>query len=294
MEDNQKQSLFDYTLFITGQCNSNCVMCPSPDSTRRNGVVRSVEDLLAEVECIPDDTEHITVTGGEPTLIGNGFFKIMQALNTRFPDMPVLYLTNARAFSVPSFGQAFAEQAKNIDTVAVPIHAHSAEAHDLITRSEGSFVQTIGGLKTLASSRANIEIRIVVSNLNLNELLETVNIVLRDAPRVNVLNFIALEMTGNAARNKADVWVGYREAFDAVKPCIQTLLEHGITVHLYNWPLCTVKRSHWNLVQKSISDYKVRFEGVCMECMAKELCGGQFAANAVGGYDSLSPIGVES
>ena len=59
---------------------------------------------------------------------------------------------------------------------------------------------------------------------------------------------MAMEMTGNAHKNADTLWVPYRESFQFVKKGIDKLIESGIDVKLYNYPLCTVDRGYWMLL----------------------------------------------
>jgi His-Xaa-Ser system radical SAM maturase HxsC len=266
-------------------------MCPSPEYARRKNDARSYSEIEEEVLNMPDNIKHITVTGGEPTLLGKNFFSLMASLSERQRLVPVLYLTNGRAFASYEYGRLFVANSRESDTVAIPIHASNSALHDRIAQVEGSFAQTVKGLKNIALSKACIEIRIVVSKLNAYDVKQIVQLIVGDLPRVTVVNFIALEMTGNAAKNKDDLWIGYEKAFVAVKPGIELLLKGKIEVNLYNWPLCAVERGYWGMAKQSISSYKVRFAQECEFCSVREICGGEFASNRFGNYFAVKPVG---
>ena len=59
----------DNYFFVTGKCNSNCVMCPSPEATRKNGEVNRAEKLIEIAKHIPVNVNHLTITGGELMMI---------------------------------------------------------------------------------------------------------------------------------------------------------------------------------------------------------------------------------
>ena len=67
----------DNYFFVTGKCNSNCIMCPSPDYTRKNGDETNIENLITLAKHIPSDSPHLTITGGEPFLSGEEIFKFI-------------------------------------------------------------------------------------------------------------------------------------------------------------------------------------------------------------------------
>lgn len=105
------------------------------------------------------------------------------------------------------------------------------------------------------------------------------------------VNVMATEMCGAAAANKELVWMDYAECFQHLKSAIQILIENQIDVRLYNFPLCKVERSYWQLCEQSISDYKIRFSPECMDCSVKALCGGVFGTTLALTKMKLEPIG---
>ena len=59
-------------IFVTNKCNSNCIMCPMSESSRRKNNPEHIEELKAYIRELPKDVEYINVTGGEPTLLIGG------------------------------------------------------------------------------------------------------------------------------------------------------------------------------------------------------------------------------
>ena len=55
-------------IFVTNKCNSNCIMCPMSEGSRRKNNPEHIEELKAYIRELPKDVEYINVTGGEPTL----------------------------------------------------------------------------------------------------------------------------------------------------------------------------------------------------------------------------------
>ena len=53
---------------VTGlACNTNCVMCPVSESSRRHAQLTPVDELKMQLRYFGTDIPHITITGGEPT-----------------------------------------------------------------------------------------------------------------------------------------------------------------------------------------------------------------------------------
>lgn len=284
----------DNGIVVTNKCNSNCIMCPSSESSRRNCYDTNVDDLLRLVRHFPSDVKHITVTGGEPFLIGASMFTLLDALKNKFRETEFLLLTNGRIFSSALYCKKLKETIPEKTVIGIPIHGSTQNTHDAITRSPGSFLQTIDGIKNLLTLGIHVELRIVVSKLNYQEITDICSLFVRDFPSVLRVEIMGLEMLGNAAVNKDNVWITYQDAFDASMQGIELLIRNGIDVGLYNFPLCTVDKNFWPIYKKSISDYKVRYAPQCEECDYKKGCGGIFAGTYKLAKDNVIPLRMDS
>lgn len=84
-------------LMMTIRCNSNCVMCPISEGARRSDERGYFEWLLTLIEFLPETLEHICITGGEPTLIGDKLFVVLDKLVNKFRNAEFQFLTNGRS-----------------------------------------------------------------------------------------------------------------------------------------------------------------------------------------------------
>lgn len=280
----------DNYFFITGKCNSNCIMCPSPEHSRRTSEPPRLADLLELAKHIPSDVSHMTITGGEPFLMGEQIFKFLQYLKGRFAGTEFLFLTNGRIFAIDKYFQWFCENAPCNSIVAIPLHGSCAKVHDSITRADGSFTQTKIGIKRLLKNRFPVEIRLVVSKINVQDFDNIARLIIKEFKSVEYVSIIAMEMTGTARTNLEKVWIPYKKSFSCIADAVRMLVENGIDVKLYNFPLCTVEKSFWMLCEKSISDNKVRFAEGCDVCRYKSACSGVFAGTLQLERDELRPI----
>lgn len=266
----------DNMLFITSKCNSNCIMCPSSNHARKNGELPTTYEFLNIIDHIPSDAKHITITGGEPFMIGDGLFEVFAYLRSKLNRSNFLLLTNGRAFAIDGYPERFTENMPSQIKVAIPIHGHTSALHDAISRSEDSFIQTCIGIRELLKRGVQIELRIVVSALNINYLMDIANFIISEFSGAYCVNFIGLEMLGNAAVNEKIVWIPYRKSFDFMKEAIDLLIYNAIDVGIYNYPLCTIPPAYWPLCQCSISGYKITYNEKCDGCDVRSLCGGIF------------------
>lgn len=266
----------DNAIVVTNQCNSNCIMCPDSDAVRNTKENPDIKKLLEQIICIPDDTKHITITGGEPGLLKENLLKLLEECKKYLPNTEFLILTNGRVFSNTDFTNKLEESIPNNTRIAIPIYAANEDLHDEITRVKGSFRQAVVGIKKLIEKNIDVEIRVVVLKKNYKYLEKIANFIVKELPEVKMVNIMALEMTGNAYKNREQVWINFGEVKEYLyKACI-TIIKSGIITNLYNFPLCNLDERLYSVAHRSITDYKIRYKEKCEECRAKENCGGFF------------------
>lgn len=269
-------SSLDNAIFITNRCNSNCIMCPTSNQVRRHSEIAAITNLLKLCYQIPSDAAHLTITGGEPFLLRDDLFVLLQYLKMHKNHIEYLLLTNGRALGDSSYFKKFCATVPDNLLIGIPLHGYDATTHDRITRSPGSFDQTYQALKHLATTAIKVELRIVVSLLNLESIEAISCLIIKELAHVHVVTFIGLEMLGNARLNQEEVWLDYRSSFGAVTGAIDKLINAGINVVIYNYPLCCVPERYWSICHKSISPEKVRYLDECGMCTKKDYCGGMF------------------
>lgn len=266
----------DNAIVVINQCNSNCIMCPDADSIRNTKENPSIKKILEHIRCIPDDTEHITITGGEPGILKENLITILKECKEYLPNTDFLLLSNGRVFSNTEFADKIKENIPLNTRIAIPVYSDSEEIHDQITRAKGSFKQTIIGIKKLLERNIDVEIRIVVLKKNYNYLENIAKFIVKEIPKVKMVNIMALEMTGNAYKNREKVWIGFEKVSKNIHQACLILLKAGIITNLYNFPLCNIDQSLFSIAHKSITDYKIKYKEECNKCKVKEKCGGFF------------------
>lgn len=280
----------DACLFITGHCNSNCIMCPSSDFERRRSEAISLEWFRQYFTLLPTDVGHITITGGEPTLNTTLFFDVMDMVADKFSDAETLLLTNGRSFAAKNMVDRLVAHCPQYLRIAIPIHGPTPELHDKITRASGSFKETCMGIRKLLNEGIAIELRVVISKLNYSVLTEIADFIVDRFPSALVVNFIGLETRGSCAVNFNNVYVDLPIAAQAAIPAIDRLASAGVDAALYNFPLCSVDRGYWSVCKNSITPSKIRFPAGCDSCEAKISCGGFFNSTLSLAKPKIKPI----
>ena len=266
----------ELVFFMTEKCNSNCIMCPISEGTRKRGNAINEEEFVSLINNIDNSIEHIDITGGEPLLEWEKVIALMQYLNENYPSIPVQILTNGRLMCMKSIQTALRSVINERYLFTVPVHGPTSKVHDFISSSPGSFMETLEGLRFLSEANARTEIRIVGSRLNADRITETCKMISSMRLRNSIINIVAMEMTGSAAVNRELIWIDYRELFTKIEEGIIDLIRRGFDVELYNFPLCALPQYVWPLAKNSISIEKIRYSEECNHCNVRNACGGMF------------------
>ncbi len=262
-------------LFFTERCNSNCLMCSQPPKDR-DDVAHFVRINLDLIDLIDVSPEYLGITGGEPTLLGEGLFTILSALRVKLPATDVHMLTNGRLFAWAEFTRRFAAIGHPRLTLGIPLYSDDPVTHDYVVQAKHAFDQTVLGLHALARWRQRIEIRVVLHQVTIPRLPQLARYIYRNFPFVTHVALMGLEPTGYTPRNREKLWIDPIDYQDRLEQAVEVLSAGGMNVSLYNLQLCLLRRSLWKFARKSISDWKTIYLPECQACSKLEECGGLF------------------
>lgn len=285
----REQSTHNF-LFLTERCNSNCLMCSQPpkdhDDTQYFYEVNSaLIPLIRKESC-----ESIGITGGEPTLLGDYFYSLIEQLKSNLPNTFVQCLTNGRTFAWPET----AEKLHTIDhsglLLAIPLYSDIAEIHDYVVQAKGAFYQTVNGIYNLARYNQRIEIRVVLHKITIPRLQKLAQFIYKNMPFVEHIALMGLEMEGYTPFNIDKLWIDPYDYQEQLKETVLFLNDFGMNVSIYNIPLCLLPEELWCFSQKSISDWKNIYFDACNSCDKLEECGGMFKSSVKKHSDYIKPF----
>ena len=269
------------TIFIGGVCNSNCIMCPYTEHFRLNSRLESFDTLKNFVDDMRPNAEYVCITGGEPTLLRDDFLRLVELCKKHFTRALLHILTNGRTFAYKDFLDDFRKVRPYKTLLGIPIHADNSGLHDYISQAGGSFDETLRGLDNLYSAGEHIELRIVTSKLNRENLPALAAMIAKRYPHCRHVCLMGLEMMGNAMINRDKVWCSYGELWPFVRKAAYILLMNGVETELYNYPLCIVEHDLQPIYRKSITPSKIEYLPECETCRRKHECGGFFRTTKI-------------
>ena len=277
-------------LFATQRCNSFCLMCSQPPVDRDDS--EQIRINLETIRLIEPPLSHLGITGGEPTLLGEGLLQILSELRAHLPETNIHMLTNGRRFAWPRFVDAFMAVAHPRLTVCVPLYSDNAPEHDYVVQARGAFDQTIQGLHRLARYQQPVEIRVVLHKLTIPRLNDLAHFIYRNLPFASHIALMGLEITGFTRPNLNKLWIDPYEYQTELERAVEYLAIRGMNVSVYNHPLCLLPGNLWKFARRSISDWKNVYFEVCEDCGVRQQCGGFFMSAERKHSEHLHALGV--
>jgi len=283
---------FYNTILATERCNSNCLMCSQPPKDK-NDVPTLFEIYSKVIPLIPKDCFELTISGGEPTLMGEYFFNLVEQITVELPNTELHILTNGRTFAWEHMAERIAQIDNPRMMLGIPLYADYYQIHDYIVQAKDAFNQTMIGLHNLARYCQRVEIRIVLHKQSIPRLAKLSRYIYKNLPFAEHVTFMGLEYTGYTPHNIDTLWIDPFDYKDELEESVEFLARQGMNVSIYNSQLCILPESLWHYAKKSISDWKNDYLPVCQECDKLHDCGGLFTWNLKKCSDHIRPIKSE-
>lgn len=277
------------SILLTEQCNHYCLMCSQPPKSADDSwLMDEVEQIIP---LIPQETREIGFTGGEPTLRGDRFLKIISMMKSYLPRTAVHVLSNGRTFASREFTRKYAAIDHHDLMVGIPLYSDDAQLHDYIVQAKGAFDETLRGILNLKQHGQRVEIRVVLHQQSVKRLPELCEFIGRNLLFVDHVALMGLEMMGFTRANLDVLWIDPAEYRDMLSDAVNVLARYRMNVSVYNHQLCLINDDVVPFYRKSISDWKNEYAPECDQCSKHQECGGFFSSGIKHGYShSLKPF----
>src|SRR5258708_5622367 len=189
-----RRSSFHNHFLLTERCNQYCLMCSQPPKNIDDSWI--VDDVLATIPLIDQTAQEIGFTGGQPTLLGDDFFRILRAMKSYLPRTAIHILSNGRLFAEPEFAKRYADIRHFDMMVGIPLYSDVSTIHDYVVQSDGAFDETIRGILNLKNYGQKVEIRVVIHRQTYARLPQLAEFLVRNLTFVDQVVLMGLEITG--------------------------------------------------------------------------------------------------
>lgn len=262
-------------LMATERCNHRCIMCPQPPILQEKD---KTPFNLKLISLFDKKTQEIGITGGEPTLIGDNLFTLVNYIKKELPHTAISILSNGVKFADKEYAMKLAKCKHQDLQIDIPLFSDIADEHNRIVGAK-TFYKTVQGLYNLALFRQRIGLRIVVHKQTYKRLPQFADFIYHNFPFVAQVAFMQMETTGLAKENFDDLWIDPYDYNDELREAVLLLADRGMKPYIYNAQLCVLPEDIRCYAQQSISDWKDIYISECEGCILKGQCAGFFESN---------------
>jgi radical SAM protein with 4Fe4S-binding SPASM domain len=154
---------------LTFRCSNDCVHCyaggPHETPELNTSQWKEVIDRLSQIGVFI-----VTFTGGEPTLREDLPELLLYA---QHKGMVTGLITNGRKLKDKAYVKAL--ETSGLDFVQVTLESHKPKIHDAITATEGSWKETVSGIKNAVKSQIYVTTNTTLSKHNAQGFLRTID-----------------------------------------------------------------------------------------------------------------------
>jgi len=259
------------TFLVTEQCDQLCVMCSQPPK-RHHADLFSQFALAATLAPLKAT---IGISGGEPLLHKERLFSMIEAVASIRPDIRFHVLSNGQHLSRDDVARLVSIGTERI-LWGIPLYAADGSTHDRIVGKDGAFDKLERGLAILMKAGALVELRTVVMQQNKDRLGDLADFLFTRMSYIEVWAIMQMERVGYGRMNWASSFQDTSIDFVGIAKAIDISTARGISVALYNFPLCSVPGQYREFALSTISDWKRKYLDICDKCDSRTACGGFF------------------
>jgi His-Xaa-Ser system radical SAM maturase HxsC len=261
------------TLLLTERCDQLCVMCSQPPKNT-NDEWRFT--LYEQALLLADENIMVGVSGGEPTLYKDVLLGMIERVSERRPDLRYHILSNGQHFAEGDT-ERLSRLHKSVSIVwGIPLYSHREATHDEIVGKEGAFRKVMANLFLLGGTNARIELRTVITALNIFDLPELAAFIAKNIPFIGDWAIMGMEPIGYAKPNWQRLFFDHSLFPRPIANALEIGRLTNIHVHLYNVPRCTMPAAYRRYCVDSISDWKKKYLAECDQCVERDICPGFF------------------
>jgi His-Xaa-Ser system radical SAM maturase HxsC len=259
------------TFLVTEQCDQLCVMCSQPPKKYHADLFSQ----FALAASLAPRGATIGISGGEPLLHKERLFSMLEAVASTRPDVRFHVLSNCQHLDNEDIERLVSIGTDKI-LWGIPLYAADAPTHDRIVGKVGAFDKLQRGLAILLKAGSSVELRTVVMQQNKERLTELAEFLFTRLSHIDVWAIMQMERIGYGRMNWANSFHDTSTDFDGIARAIDMVSARGISVALYNFPLCSVPNQYRIFALSTISDWKRKYLDFCDKCGARAACGGFF------------------
>lgn len=234
LKENKISSSKRLDIKINYECNNRCLFCIQGEKRKKNAF-RSEDSIKEDLERARRNCDCIVFSGGEPTVHPKILALVQYAKDLDFKSIQIQ--SNGRMFAYKKFCSEVIAAGAN--EFAPAIHGHTAQIHDFLTRSNGSFKQTLTGIMNLKKLKQRVLTNTVVTSKNYKILPLIARLLI--TCDVDQIQFAFVHIGGSAEKNKNWIVPKKSSVIPYIQKAILTGRNFGKKVVTEAIPYCLMK-----------------------------------------------------
>ena len=237
---------------ITGfSCNNNCLFCMLADDYKRLGQ-RKKKEIIDDLKKTKKYCNSLTFCGGEPTIHKDLPYLVKFSKSIGFLDIHIQ--TNARMLRYPSFCSNLIKS--GINSFTVSLHASDERLADLLSKTEGSFTQTIEGIKNIKKFGAKLITNTLICKENYKYLYEIVSLAL--SLGADQIQIVFVRPKGKAYENFDLLVPRMYKVVPFILKCVNLCNSKKIPILVEAIPLCLIPNCEDYLAEKYMPNVELK------------------------------------
>lgn len=238
-------------LKIGFSCNNACLFCVQ-GRKRKNFGDKNMAKIVTELREGRKISEKIVLTGGEPTLRKEELIAIVK--NARDAGYQKIQIqSNGRLFAYVDFCKKMISAGANEFSPA--LHGPNRKVHDFLTKSPGSFDETVQGIKNLKKLGQRVMTNTVITTQNYQSLPDVARLLVKLGVEQFQLAFP--HILGSAAINKNRIIPKKSRIMKYVKQALEIGLRAGRRAMTEAIPYCFLDEYKECAAEKIIPTTKI-------------------------------------
>lgn len=216
-------------ILTSNVCNNNCIFCME-DKRIRERKQFDFDELKKSIDRAKNEKiKKILFTGNEPTMNNYLPEAIKYAKECGFEEISIV--TNGRRLFYMPYLLHLVDSGLN--RINVSFHGSKEKIQNALTRTPGSFKQTLGGLKNIKILRKKFELKlninITLTKSNIQDIKKILKLVLKFKPDNIIINPVI--PVGRASENFNAVIPRYSNIAETLRPIFDAFPENRIKVN---------------------------------------------------------------
>lgn len=233
-ESKRKSSkgLPEHGLHLTYKCNDNCLFCY--DGIKRQTLpdlsLKEAKNLVIKAK--NEGKKIIALRASEPTL-----YPYLMELTEFISDLGLKFriTSNLKRCADKNFAQKLVDN--GLVSAYTSLHGHTAQLHDKIVRTTGSFQARTQGMKNLTALGVRIETNTTITSLNFRQLKTIAEFIWLNFKPYK-MRFAFLRCKANALENTKNIMPRIPEIRPYLKEAVDYLKKEGPYAFIEKGPIC--------------------------------------------------------